>query len=322
MPNDDELKQLDNLYERIVRRKDDSEKNTPLVPYENLLRSHRHWLGRTHHTRDFLWFLAVAVFFVIVLIIDAQINGALKFGDSSMPWIVTSVGSLFALYKYLDNLAKNRLGAIDLIAGEIVGIGRVFAAANIIGGFIEQYQATLYGQATIRGFADSAGKESYYTMYERSTDGLGSISPALLEHIALFYTFLKGARDATGALRLWNARYPSSQKRVDIVNIIYLCFLQILNGRHALENLIDDQNQRTRSVDIFLGIELQCFAFLLLSISSDDYRFPGLEARVDGYKKHLSRRNENMVVQSKFPYYEDAINSSIVAAKLKLASCI
>jgi hypothetical protein len=102
---------------------------------------------------------------------------------------------------------------------------------------------------------------------------------------------MKAGRDATNVVRLWtNEGYSAKQVRLDVVNIVYLCFLQMIHGRLALAELLEDEKERFRAEDIFVGIELQCFGFLCSVLERADYRYAAISARTETYsslaKKH------------------------------------
>lgn len=280
------------LYKRIARR-DDYAKGEP---YEKLLSLQNRFARLRHFWGLFLVAVGVAVALSAVFLLGStsilDLSPQSTAGSKLWASVATAVGTAIGLGRYVYGLVEKRLGEMDLVAGEIVGIGRVYAAGNIVGAFVQQYLTIVKGEkAACQGFADSARQENYNTIYERTTDGLGSLSPALFEHIALFYTFFKGARDATGALKLWGSdTYPDDQRKADIVNIVYLCFLQILNGRLALKNLIDDRARLDRATNIFIGVELQCFSFLLLSIEQSDYRYPSLKVRLNNIEYNQRER--------------------------------
>ena len=81
------------------------------------------------------------------------------------------------------------------------------------------------------GFADSARKESYFSIFEKNSTELGSLGSATVNNVTAFYTFLKASRDATGALQLWEKPYYDvPQKKEDLVAIIHLCFLVTVHG--------------------------------------------------------------------------------------------
>nr|WP_315401280.1 hypothetical protein [uncultured Duganella sp.] len=194
--------------------------------------------------------------------------------------------------QFLYSTGVKRRGSVAMMRSEIVSIARLFAAANIVGDFIDLYSRSCYARDTSKlGFASVAGKESYMTVFDKNIEHLGSLHAVLLDHIAAFYSFLKASRDATGALANWNDAYPTRRKLDDIVDIIYLCFLTMMHGHHAVNRLFEKSDKARADLvkDVFTGLELQCYLFLLLAVDKADYRYAALTSRY-GYYAHLADR--------------------------------
>jgi hypothetical protein len=201
-------------------------------------------------------------------------------------------GTFIELLRRTYDAALKRLATIDLFTSEILSIMRVFASANIIGDFVRLYDRTgmpispasdpvaASGAAAGVGFADSARKEDYFTIFNNSASDLASLDPAVANDITAFYTFLKASRDATGAIQLWKSpQYELSDKRDDIVAIVFLCFLMSVHGQLALEKLITSETNRWIANDIFAGVMLQCFRFLIYVVPEEDFRWRRIEQR-------------------------------------------
>lgn len=205
-------------------------------------------------------------------------------------------GTFVELLRRTYDAAVKRLATIDLFTSEILSIMRVFATANIIGDFVRLYDrldatetmSVQTGNAPTEttegtgafGFADAARNEDYFTIFSANAADLASLDPAVVNDIAAFYTFLKASRDATGAMQLWRStNYQTSDKRKDIVAIIFNCFLMSVHGQRALEKLVASENNRHVANDIFAGVMLQCFAFLYYVIPNTDFRWTRIEQR-------------------------------------------
>lgn len=200
-------------------------------------------------------------------------------------------GTFIELLRRTYDAALKRLATIDLFTSEILSIMRVFASANIIGDFIRLYARTnapvksasdhvaAFGTGGV-GFADTARKEDYFTIFNNSASDLATLDSAVANDITAFYTFLKASRDATGAIQLWKSpEYEEADKRDDIVAIVYLCFLMSVHGQLGLEKLITSENNLRIANDIFAGVMLQCFHFLIYVLPKDDYRWRRIEQR-------------------------------------------
>jgi hypothetical protein len=205
-------------------------------------------------------------------------------------------GTFIELLRRTYDTAVKRLSTIDLFTSEILSIMRVFAAGNIVGEFVRLYDKVDSGdpdtgrsapsgsqpseKSLQSGFADSARKENYFSIFDKNSSDLGSLDPAVVNDITAFYTFLKASRDATGAIQLWKEpHYDRSMMKEDVVTIIYLCFLITVHGKLALERLIVSLVNREIVDDIFAGVQLQCFAFLDGILPPGDFRRPRIEQR-------------------------------------------
>lgn len=192
-------------------------------------------------------------------------------------------GVLAELVRRIYDTAVKRLAVTDLFTSEMFSILRTFVAGNIIGKLTLLYDmadkeahAAAGMKAETRSaaaLARPAGSENYFSIFETSSSDLGLLDPAVINDITAFYTFLKAARDATGALKSWTDEpYTAAMKKEDIVNIVYLCFLMTLQGRLALGRLIVSKDNFRLVEDILAGVLLQCFVLLNFAIPPGDFR--------------------------------------------------
>jgi hypothetical protein len=196
-------------------------------------------------------------------------------------------GTFIELLRRTYDSAIKRLATIDLFTSEILSIMRVFASANIIGDFIRLYDKIdapkKAAPSTPAPGPKKPTKETVKIISRYSTTMFPiwpSLDPAVVNDITAFYTFLKASRDATGAIKLWNAPdYEMSEKKDDIVAIIFLCFLMSVHGQLALDRLITSEVNRKISDDIFAGVMLQCFSFLDHVVPKEDFRRPRINQR-------------------------------------------
>ncbi|WP_146166260.1 hypothetical protein [Trinickia symbiotica] len=237
----------------------------------------------SRHTKDILILFGSYLVLLLIVIASAIVAGVQNDFLHSVVG-ATGLGVFVTLIRQSYELANKRLSAVDLFAGEVVSIGRVFAAGNIIGAFIGLYLQTGTGRWSPTGFGDVSRKENYFTVFEKTVDGLGPLGPEIVGNIASFYTFMKAARDATGVIGLWASEgYHVFQVRADIIDIVYLCFLQMIHGRRALSALIEANREKSVAENIFVGVELQCFGFLYNVLPPTDYRYAVISARRKGY---------------------------------------
>ena len=235
---------------------------------------------------------------------------ALSDKDKVIPLLFSAalLGAFLELIRRTLDTAFKRLTMIDLFVAEIVSILRVFSAANIIGDFAAQYlrvsDATASHSSTESdsgiGFADSARKENYLTVFEKNSAELGALGSAVVNDVTAFWTFFKASRDATGAIANWaKANYSAQQKKEDLIAIIHLCFLMTLHGHEALKSLIPLNHKKNleHAEDILAGVQLQCFMFL-------DAVLPIGRARLNQRRERceiLARRYQYAFVAGKQP---------------------
>ncbi|MDA9503575.1 hypothetical protein XI09_01715 [Bradyrhizobium sp. CCBAU 11386] len=243
--------------------------------------------------------LITALLYVATFIISVVFAyEALSERDKVIPLLFSAalLGALLELIRRTLDTAFKRLTTIDLFVAEIVSILRVFSAANIIGDFAAQYlrvsDATASHSSTEPdsgvGFADSARKESYLTVFEKNSAELGALGSQVVNNVTAFSTFFKASRDATGAIANWTkAGYSQQQKKDDLIAIIDLCFLMTLHGHEALKYLIspNHENNFKHAENILASVQLQCFMFLDAVLPMDNFRRPRLKQRRERCEK-------------------------------------
>jgi hypothetical protein len=243
------------------------------------------------HNLD-LGILSVAYLLVVIAVIWAVLY---YFTDEDKAYQLLLGSAIFGVIVGLIgrtyDTALKRLSTVDLFISEMLSIGRVFVAANIIGEFVRIYDklggaerdgAAGYppDKARPSGFADAARRENYFSIFEKNCQELGTLDPAVIDDVAAFYTFLKAARDATGAMTLWKEpHYDTGMMKSDVTNTIYLCFLMMIHGRRALDRLIESKNNKEIANRIFLGVERQCFTFLDHKVGQQDFRRQYIDLR-------------------------------------------
>jgi hypothetical protein len=205
-------------------------------------------------------------------------------------------GTFVELLRRTYDAAIKRLSTIDLFTSEVLSIVRVFASGNIIGHFVRLYDKIDAGQteafrdhsssapaqlsSSPSGFADTARKENYFSIFDKNSSDLGGLDPAAVNDITAFYTFLKASRDATGSMDRWkDPNHDTSMKKEDLITIIYLCFLMTIHGSLALDRLVSSEANRSIVGNIVSGVQLQCFVFLDCAVPRNDFRFARIEER-------------------------------------------
>jgi hypothetical protein len=258
--------------------------------------------------------LAIAGVFVIPPIVENTDGTAAKGSAGSgedagyITLLATIVTVIFGVVGQFIYLAHSRMGMIDTITSDILSIGRVFIASDIIGYFMNlhkyladaeadakadaerkfkfgHYHVTFKGKTPIpHGFAAAAREENYFSVFDANIGNLGSLRASIVTNVTAFYTFLKAARDATRSIKDWEREnYNFSMKRLDIINVIYLCLLSAIHGRKALEELCMDRYIRGYCKNTFYLIEVKAFKFLENNLSSGDYRKHYIDQRRSDY---------------------------------------
>jgi hypothetical protein len=239
-----------------------------------------------------LIFFSLLYLIIGAVTITAVIRGGFPLqGDAPRVVFGAAVlGAFLELLRRIYDTAVKRLAIVDLFTSEMFNILRAFAAANIIGGFARLYDiadteelagpGTVTGSPPAAGLAHPAGDENYYDIFQSSSADLSLLDPSVVNDITAFYTFLKTARDATGAFRQWqDPRYSAAIKKEDIVTVVYLCFLMTVHGMLALERIVVSRNNWDLIEDISAGVLLQSFAILDSVVPRDDFRRPRIEQR-------------------------------------------
>lgn len=196
-------------------------------------------------------------------------------------------GGLITIVAKLVEAGQRRLATADLFISEIVSIGRVLVAVQVIPNFSKLLRDT----SMLKGFADKARSENYAGIFDKNTADLGTLTSRTIDNVTAFYSFLKGSRDATQSLNLWSqANYPDEQKKEDVIAIVFCCFFMAIHGRLALEALIEkaDEARLTLAREIFHTLELQAFLLLVATLATDDPRVNSVRLRSKYYRDLLT----------------------------------
>jgi hypothetical protein len=274
-------------FEKIIERKQDERFRCVAPLYEEVWETRR--FGKLHSRHTFwLEFAAGALGIITIAVIVAIADGRAS-DDPKTSWLSCAIApaALVATWQFLHTTITKRRGAAAMMTSEIMAIARIFAAANIVGEFVEQYaRLEKTGAMTPNGFGDVARKENYFSIFDKTVENLSSLQLKALYDVTSFYTFMKAARDATGAISLWKEGYPVEQCKEDVVSIVYLCFLQLMHGHFAVEGLIEKNETKHLlwAEEIFTGTELQCFLFLFLVLKEGDFRRDAINLRGARYE--------------------------------------
>lgn len=209
-------------------------------------------------------------------------------------------GGFVTIVAKLVETGQRRLATADLFISEIVSIGRVLVAVQVVPNFSKLLRDT----SMLKGFADKARSENYAGIFDKNTANLGTLTSRTIDNVTAFYSFLRGSRDATQSLNLWSqVGYPEEQKKDDVLAIVFCCFFMAIHGRLALKALIEkaDEARLTFAQEIFHTLELQAFLLLVATLAADDPRVNSVRLR--------SKYYQDLLVGSGFPEVQQMVAS-------------
>ena len=172
-----------------------------------------------------------------------------------------------------------RLGVVDLFAREISTLCTVAAVNDTINRHVEQFRHGPNPETLITTH-DAAGRpftsqESYFPVFENNAGDLETLEARVVEDITAFYTYMKAARDSMRVLAVTKPipsdLLPSSQEeaapsgswREAARNVIYMLYLGLENGRHAVSQLVEFEPEQDEVIAIILLNELVAYCFLM-----------------------------------------------------------
>jgi hypothetical protein len=262
------------------------------------------WLEkRLNRSIDLLVFgLVISILLAVVAYLMWNV---IKQDDDKIALVAALLTVLVAIAGKLCDVAHKRLALVNMLASDILSIGRVFVASNIIGVFYRLHSEIPKNNdgledddAWSSGFSGEARRENYFRVFEESVGQLGSLASATVTNITAFYTFLRAARDATEALGHWKTRRsPPKQKTNDILEVIYLCYLCAIHGRLALMGLIKHKEIERYARDVFLAIEVQCIDFLATHMDKNDYRYVLINQRRSAYESTVAAARDRGLIK-------------------------
>lgn len=188
------------------------------------------------------------------------------------------------------DLANKRAGTIDMIASDIISIVRTIVALQVVDDFItmakgfqaeidrgsasdtEKQTAHAGGDRKGPGFADTARQSDYFAMFHALIPDLRALDTAPVSDVTAFYTFLKGARDATQSMERWkkDPGYQPTWKIHDIVAIVYAMSLCLVHARRAITYLLRDENRLLAADAIFKDPLIKSVRFLNEALKNED----------------------------------------------------
>jgi hypothetical protein len=291
-----------------------SSTSATLQPFETI-RPKLWWKGLNWAQYADIWLVAVVGALVALILLALVLlvgDGGKNTGDVSEAQKIL-FGAFLAVVggtaaRFYD-LANRRAGTIDMIASDIISTIRLIVALNILDDFMAKAKAlqaevdkgpasgaqapapaadaAAHQRGGTReqlgpGFADTARRSDYFAVFNALITDLRALDSWTVSHVTAFYTFLKGARDATESLERWkNTEYRAEWKINDIVAIIYAMNLCVIHGRCAIGLLVQDADIR-QTVDTFLkGVIVKNVRFIDETIRDDhDLRWQVNRARI------------------------------------------
>lgn len=198
------------------------------------------------------------------------------------PTAVAFAGILTWAYQ----VGSARLGVVDLFACEIDTLCRVTAVTDTVRSQAEKLQ---HGPAATSapdsdpdkvGSRDSfSSQENYFPILDSNARDLQNLEAEVVVNITAFYTYMKAVRDslrrladvpaATGAPEPARTSQPGpggappGQPWHDALrNVIYMLYLALESGRHAIKDLVEFEPDQTERTIVILISELSAYRFL------------------------------------------------------------
>jgi hypothetical protein len=212
-------------------------------------------------------------------------------------FFVPVVGVVGAVIAWAYQSGSARLGVIDLFACEISTLCRVATVVDTA----RRYAGKFDQPPTA---ADTAGphqpphhfasQENYFPVFESNTRDLQTLEARVVINITEFYTYMKAFRDYLRTLaeitpqsdELDSSSESLSRWHEAVVNVVFMLFLGLESGRHAIADLVEFQPEKAERTIVILISELEAYRFLRSWFTnSEDVRYQRLNLRESDYQR-------------------------------------
>jgi hypothetical protein len=172
-----------------------------------------------------------------------------------------------------------RLGVVDLFACEISTLCRVATVLDSVRRYVERYNLGPPHRPAPGGrdrppARPFSSQENYFPVFEGGAKDLQTLEARVVVNITAFYTYMKAVRDTLRSLADLEARMTgagsgsretasSEAWRESLCNVVYMLFLALESGRHAIEDLVEFYPERAERTIVILISELEAYGFLL-----------------------------------------------------------
>jgi hypothetical protein len=167
-----------------------------------------------------------------------------------------------------------RLGVVDLFACEISTLCRVAAVVGAAQKLIENFsQGPPSSESHLPAASNFTSQENYFPVFESNARDLQALDANVVINITAFYTYMKATRDSLRKLaetKPDSADLDSTSNGVQAAgpwhkearNAVYLLFLGLESGRHAISALVEFEPEKTEHTMVVLLSELDAYKFL------------------------------------------------------------
>jgi hypothetical protein len=217
----------------------------------------------------FIVFIWVTVIAVVTAIIAALLDwGPQAFHVARGDFLLLFAPAITALAGILTwayQIGSARLGVVDLFACEIDTLCRVVAVTDMVRRQTDRYnrrspEAPSQDDHPEGSRNSFSSEENYFPILDSNARDLQSLEAEVVVNITAFYTYMKALRDS---LRMLAEVRPVSQPWHDAMrNAMYVLYLALESGRHAINDLVEFEPDKTERTIVILISELSAYRFL------------------------------------------------------------
>jgi hypothetical protein len=227
------------------------------------------------------------------LFVRAAVTGISKF----IVFFVPVLGVVGAVVAWAYQSGSARLGVIDLFACEISSLCRVATVVDTARRYADKFNQPPTAAADTTGPHQPphqfASKENYFPVFESNTRDLQTLEARVVINITEFYTYMKAFRDylrtlaeITPQMDKLDSSSLSRSWHESVVNVVFMLFLGLESGRHAIADLVEFQPEKAERTIVILISELEAYRFLRSQFTEkQDVRYQRLNLRESVYQQ-------------------------------------
>jgi hypothetical protein len=208
-----------------------------------------------------------------------------------------------------------RLGVVDLFACEIDTLCRVTAVTDTVRRLSERYRRGPAEKPSMNGHPVGSrdpfsSQENYFPILDSNARDLQTLEADVVVHITAFYTYMKAVRDSLrrlaevrpvpGESRLRQTSRPALESAPLVEpwhdamrNVVYMLYLALESGRHAINDLVEFEPEKTERTIVILISELTAYRFLREQYSTrSEMHYDRLILRGPEYKELVPKLSD------------------------------